>query len=244
MRPIDYIPLMYINGQLKFNNSSKGRRRLVESLTLNCGIFPFISVRINKVIMTVKSKRNLIVIISLFLTFCVLVYSYAYNFGSSLKPLSVLQKLKIFQPTKEVQSSILRETKMFPDMKMMKSVTSEESMRISGISDIKSNNRNREPMPKIQTNIQRRNITNITENFKIGSDNCTKKKVTLSRTKLPITGLVSFPGSGNTWTRHLIQQMTGTNLYIYINWWTFISTRQAGRAGVTFNAVISVQAIN
>ncbi|XP_060555746.1 WSCD family member CG9164-like [Ruditapes philippinarum] len=26
---------------------------------------------------------------------------------------------------------------------------------------------------------------------------------------MPITGLVSFPGSGNTWTRHLIQQMTG-----------------------------------
>jgi len=28
-------------------------------------------------------------------------------------------------------------------------------------------------------------------------------------TALPVTGLVSFPGSGNTWVRHLIQQMTG-----------------------------------
>ncbi|XP_045187965.2 uncharacterized protein LOC123545721 [Mercenaria mercenaria] len=42
-----------------------------------------------------------------------------------------------------------------------------------------------------------------------GSVNCSKKKVSLSQTVLPITGLVSFPGSGNTWTRHLIQQMTG-----------------------------------
>ncbi|XP_045170247.2 WSCD family member AGAP003962-like [Mercenaria mercenaria] len=42
-----------------------------------------------------------------------------------------------------------------------------------------------------------------------GSVNCSKKEINLSQTLLPITGLVSFPGSGNTWTRHLIQQMTG-----------------------------------
>ena len=160
--------------------------------------------------MTVKSKRNLIVIVSLFLTFYVLVYSYAYHFGNSVNTLSVLQKLKVFQPTKEVQNSMPRKTKTFPDMKMTKNVTSEESMRISGVSDVKSNNRKTKPKPKNSTNIPRRIIVNKKENFEIGSDNCTKKKVTLSRTKLPITGLVSFPGSGNTWTRHLIQQMTGT----------------------------------
>ena len=31
----------------------------------------------------------------------------------------------------------------------------------------------------------------------------------LSTTPLPVTGLVSFPGAGNTWTRHLIQQTSG-----------------------------------
>ncbi|XP_053386775.1 WSCD family member CG9164-like [Mercenaria mercenaria] len=38
---------------------------------------------------------------------------------------------------------------------------------------------------------------------------CIKRNVSLAETPLPMTGLVSFPGSGNTWTRHLIQQMTG-----------------------------------
>ena len=31
----------------------------------------------------------------------------------------------------------------------------------------------------------------------------------LSEKPLPITGLISFPGAGNTWTRHLIQQISG-----------------------------------
>ena len=30
-----------------------------------------------------------------------------------------------------------------------------------------------------------------------------------SRKTLPVTALASFPGSGNTWLRHLIQQSTG-----------------------------------
>ena len=30
-----------------------------------------------------------------------------------------------------------------------------------------------------------------------------------SKVKLPITALASFPGSGNTWVRHLLQQSTG-----------------------------------
>ena len=31
----------------------------------------------------------------------------------------------------------------------------------------------------------------------------------LSTKPLPVTGLVSFPGAGNTWTRHLLQQVSG-----------------------------------
>lgn len=38
---------------------------------------------------------------------------------------------------------------------------------------------------------------------------CKIRDVKLSEKLLPYTGLVSFPGSGNTWTRHLIQQVTG-----------------------------------
>lgn len=32
---------------------------------------------------------------------------------------------------------------------------------------------------------------------------------------LPKIALASFPGSGNTWTRHLLQQYTGKYLYTY-----------------------------
>ena len=33
--------------------------------------------------------------------------------------------------------------------------------------------------------------------------------------RFPLTAPASFPGSGNTWTRHLIQQLTGGLCYIY-----------------------------
>lgn len=35
------------------------------------------------------------------------------------------------------------------------------------------------------------------------------KKPHLSQTPLPLTALASFPGSGNTWVRHILQQATG-----------------------------------
>ena len=35
------------------------------------------------------------------------------------------------------------------------------------------------------------------------------QKMHFSETKLPVTALASWPGSGNTWMRHLIQQATG-----------------------------------
>lgn len=40
------------------------------------------------------------------------------------------------------------------------------------------------------------------------------KDVKLAKKPLPAVGLVSFPGSGNTWTRQLIQEMTGYFYYI------------------------------
>ena len=59
------------------------------------------------------------------------------------------------------------------------------------------------------------NINISKEQVNIKSKMCTLKNATLSRVSLPITGLVSFPGSGNTWVRHLIQQMTGKqNIFI------------------------------
>lgn len=42
----------------------------------------------------------------------------------------------------------------------------------------------------------------------------TCKTVRLSPKPLPRTALASFPGSGNTWVRHLVQQATGKVLYI------------------------------
>lgn len=38
---------------------------------------------------------------------------------------------------------------------------------------------------------------------------CVHKNVTLSPAPFPVTALVSFPGSGSTWVRHLVQQLTG-----------------------------------
>ena len=39
--------------------------------------------------------------------------------------------------------------------------------------------------------------------------NCPLVRPRLSDKPLPITGLISFPGAGNTWTRHLLQQVSG-----------------------------------
>lgn len=43
---------------------------------------------------------------------------------------------------------------------------------------------------------------------------CKRKELRLSNVSLPRTGLVSFPGSGNTWARELIQLMTGKDVII------------------------------
>ena len=145
------------------------------------------------------SKRICLVIISIFLIFGVLIYPYINYIRSSENPLiqSVLYKLMLYRPTKEVHNSTHNVSGA--DMKFM---YSEE-----GSSDVNSYDKDKEH--KHQANM-RENTRHGKEKIKIEDDNCTKKEIKLSRTKLPITGLVSFPGSGNTWTRHLIQQMTGT----------------------------------
>ena len=38
---------------------------------------------------------------------------------------------------------------------------------------------------------------------------CEQVELRKSEVSLPVTGLVSYPGAGNTWTRHLLQQVSG-----------------------------------
>ena len=141
--------------------------------------------------MNVKVKQCCLVIILILLIFCVLIYPHTSDLGNSDNHLkqSELYKVMLHQLTKVVHSSIhhvSEEVKNISDITFMykDKITTEENMKV--------------------------NIGNGKEKIKIEDDNCTKKEVKLSRTALPITGLFSFPGSGNTWTRHLIQQMTGT----------------------------------
>ncbi|WAR18232.1 hypothetical protein MAR_000070 [Mya arenaria] len=68
------------------------------------------------------------------------------------------------------------------------------------------NNDVAEPSAKSDTPTVAQNITKA----EYSSTQCKHRQVKLSERRLPLTGLLSFPGSGNTWTRHLIQQMTGT----------------------------------
>ena len=149
-------------------------------------------------------KRICLVIISIFFIKCVLIYqniNYIRN-SQNLLIQSVLHKLMFYQSTQEVHNSIHHVSGA--DMKFM---YSEENRNTSGSSAVHLNDTEKEH--KHQANMSE-NTGNGKEKIKIEDDNCTKKEVKLSHTALPITGLFSFPGSGNTWTRHLIQQMTGT----------------------------------
>ena len=49
------------------------------------------------------------------------------------------------------------------------------------------------------------NVKNVTRRY----HKCKLVHPKLSKTPLPTTGLLSYPGAGNTWTRHLIQQALG-----------------------------------
>lgn len=50
---------------------------------------------------------------------------------------------------------------------------------------------------------------NLEKNQDISKDHCPTREIKLSLKPLPLTGLISFPGSGNTWTRYLIERLTG-----------------------------------
>ncbi|XP_021353728.1 uncharacterized protein LOC110450501 [Mizuhopecten yessoensis] len=47
----------------------------------------------------------------------------------------------------------------------------------------------------------------LQQNFR--NEACPKRNLTRPNNSIKRTGLLSFPASGNTWTRHLIQQLTG-----------------------------------
>ena len=47
---------------------------------------------------------------------------------------------------------------------------------------------------------------------KTGMKDC--RPLGFSQTSLPMTALASFPGSGNTWVRHLLQQATGKDSFL------------------------------
>jgi hypothetical protein len=120
------------------------------------------------------------------------------------------------QPSKERQissSDSIRETEKLSnkDVVNKKSVTLRRKAKILTKTELND----RIIKLKVETNIQtgKGNTTRI-GNSETETGKCTKKEVVLSQTQMPITGLVSFPGSGNTWTRHLIQQMTGIK-YIF-----------------------------
>ncbi|XP_078486714.1 sialate:O-sulfotransferase 1-like [Ciona intestinalis] len=83
----------------------------------------------------------------------------------------------------------------------MYSVVSSKSLKCSCADAIFSSNgykaRNR---LKTITNIIRTNVQNPI---------CAEKRFLHSQSNTNITGLISFPGSGNTWIRHLLEQATG-----------------------------------
>lgn len=66
---------------------------------------------------------------------------------------------------------------------------------------------------KVPLNTLRQNQESLTMKVPKGHDKnmlkCENITIRLAEERLPKTGLVSFPGSGNTWTRHLLQQVSG-----------------------------------
>ncbi|XP_052790279.1 WSCD family member CG9164-like [Mya arenaria] len=60
-----------------------------------------------------------------------------------------------------------------------------------------------------QRNLQVSTLITSYKNNPTTSLPCKAKDIRLSDHALPVTGLISFPGSGNTWLRHLLQQLTG-----------------------------------
>ena len=62
-------------------------------------------------------------------------------------------------------------------------------------------------MDLIQGNTQQRE--DATYHGEGTTDPCQNMSVRLSDVPLPVTGIVSYPGAGNTWTRYLLQKVSG-----------------------------------
>ncbi|XP_060603790.1 WSCD family member GA21586-like [Ruditapes philippinarum] len=158
--------------------------------------------------MFLNATRNFKLYIALFLIISVSIrfYTNIVENGENHAYQSVRSKLTLQQPSKErhiSSSDRSMETKNISDKT---NIFLRGETNMSELTDIRLNDGSKGF--KYGAQFQKFNTSRI-GNSKTEADNCTKKEVLLSQTNLPITGLVSFPGSGNTWTRHLIQQMTG-----------------------------------
>ncbi|XP_045165965.2 uncharacterized protein LOC123529629 [Mercenaria mercenaria] len=162
--------------------------------------------------MSARFKNLFIGCFSLFLIFCVLIGLRTNTFGNSklhFGPAVWLRPI-VYPNLEETQqpSMNLSKAEKGPNIKISKGqkLFATGSQRLNDTKHKIVQGTRKKYYPKVQvTNVVGR-LGNASSD---GSVNCSKKKVKLSQTVLPITGLVSFPGSGNTWTRHLIQQMTG-----------------------------------
>jgi hypothetical protein len=161
--------------------------------------------------MILKSTRIFKLGVVLFLILSIFICFNTNYFGDSENSIfkSELFKLIVSQPSKEANTSISdisTKTKNISDRDVVykKRLSFTGKTNMSELKDTKLNNGN----VKFRAKLQNSSTTRIKDST-MGAENCTKKEVSLSQRQLPVTGLVSFPGSGNTWTRHLIQQMTG-----------------------------------
>lgn len=81
-----------------------------------------------------------------------------------------------------------------------------------------------------------KNLDDMTKNPQ-GSTSTCPRKLEKANFPIPRTALVSHPGSGNTWTRHLVQQLTGLHSgSIYAN--SYISKRGFPYEGVINNMIV------
>lgn len=142
-------------------------------------------------------------------------------YGTSLLMSSISQKSDQtrYVPTpyqcKETASSMGKNDNKPVDVTGFKALTLEhclyQSLRTRDVKTVMKNYREiLEPMQSMETFDQldrislrwRGRLHNVNSR-----DNCTG--VTFSRRTLPLTALASIPGAGNTWSRHLIELITG-----------------------------------
>jgi hypothetical protein len=144
--------------------------------------------------------------------FCVYIGLYTYFYGNNENHIVQSSRITQLQPVGEKsESNSSIKSKNTTLIKVMNENNVSSFGKANMSSEITDTSANDVGNLKLDYQANRRNINIVnSEGNEKENDNCKWKTVALSQTQLPITGLVSFPGSGNTWTRHLIQQMTGT----------------------------------